>query len=463
MGVNDFLLAPIYIAIIYAIAFSIKRKMKDEELKKYFIPGLSVKIFGAIATGFIYWYYYGAGDSIYYYWRILKFKKLFARNFQDGLEAFINFPSFAESFEKYHIYQGLKAYDMSSFLTVKLAFIVNLVCFDTYILIAILFSVICYSGLWRLFKMVKSIFPDTNTKYLAYVCLFIPSVFFWGSGLFKDTVTLGCLCWGIVSLYKIFFKREKVLYNLIIVLVTMTLIGYIKGYLIMALAPAFMFWLFLHYRKIIGQKSTLLGVIATPLLVVIAAGLGAVMLNQLGGVFEKYAVQNVEKKAQDMQRWHTYRVEVLKGGDGSSYTLGHVEFTTVGILKKIPAAINVTLFRPYLWEVGNPVMLMAAVEALILFLLTLKIFLLSPGNVFRLFKHPFLGFCLVFSLIIAFSAGFTSYNFGALVRYKIPCLPFYGIILAVMMPKPKDKKVKESEVLTLDEAKIDEETLGLSS
>jgi len=44
-------------------------------------------------------------------------------------------------------------------------------------------------------------------------------------------------------------------------------------------------------------------------------------------------------------------------------------------------------------------------------------------------SNPVITFTLVFSLIFAFGVGFTSYNFGALVRYKIPCMPFYLITL----------------------------------
>jgi hypothetical protein len=44
---------------------------------------------------------------------------------------------------------------------------------------------------------------------------------------------------------------------------------------------------------------------------------------------------------------------------------------------------------------------------------------------------------LVFSIIFAFSVGFTSYNFGTLVRYKIPLMPFYYIALFILSDKDK--------------------------
>jgi hypothetical protein len=47
-------------------------------------------------------------------------------------------------------------------------------------------------------------------------------------------------------------------------------------------------------------------------------------------------------------------------------------------------------------------------------------------------KDPYVLFCLVFSLIFAFAVGISSYNFGALSRYKIPCLPFYGAFILIL-------------------------------
>ena len=41
-------------------------------------------------------------------------------------------------------------------------------------------------------------------------------------------------------------------------------------------------------------------------------------------------------------------------------------------------------------------------------------------------------FSLFFSLLYSFVAGFTSFNFGALDRYKIPALPFFMISLVVI-------------------------------
>jgi hypothetical protein len=43
-------------------------------------------------------------------------------------------------------------------------------------------------------------------------------------------------------------------------------------------------------------------------------------------------------------------------------------------------------------------------------------------------------------MILAFIIGFTTYNFGALARYKIPLIPFYLSALVIIQHLHKEKK-----------------------
>ncbi|MFT6828639.1 MAG: hypothetical protein ACI9GZ_003758, partial [Bacteroidia bacterium] len=45
------------------------------------------------------------------------------------------------------------------------------------------------------------------------------------------------------------------------------------------------------------------------------------------------------------------------------------------------------------------------------------------------FDDPFLVFCLIFSILFAFAVGVSTANFGTLMRYKIPMMPFFLILL----------------------------------
>ncbi|MEO1654454.1 MAG: hypothetical protein AAFU64_12985, partial [Bacteroidota bacterium] len=67
MDIKDIFLTPIYLAIIYLIAFIIRSQISNPQLRRYFIPALSVKIIGAIFLGLIYQFYYGGGDTFNFF------------------------------------------------------------------------------------------------------------------------------------------------------------------------------------------------------------------------------------------------------------------------------------------------------------------------------------------------------------------------------------------------------------
>jgi len=103
-------------------------------------------------------------------------------------------------------------------------------------------------------------------------------------------------------------------------------------------------------------------------------------------------------------------------------------------VKVAPQAVIVSLFRPFLFEARNPVMLLSALEAS--FFLYLTIALLFRTGIVKSFQliasQPILTFCFIFSIVLAIGVGTNSGNFGTLVRYKIPLMPFYLSALFIM-------------------------------
>jgi ABC-type sulfate transport system permease component len=114
-----------------------------------------------------------------------------------------------------------------------------------------------------------------------------------------------------------------------------------------------------------------------------------------------------------------------------------------------PAAIGTTFFRPFIWEARNIVMLLSALESLLILWFTLKN-LLSPRQFVNFFKKIFTDtlvlYCLAFSFLFAAFVGLSSLNFGSLVRYKIPAIPFYLIAMALISGKSFVLNKKEKTV-----------------
>jgi hypothetical protein len=110
------------------------------------------------------------------------------------------------------------------------------------------------------------------------------------------------------------------------------------------------------------------------------------------------------------------------------------------MLKLLPQAINVSLFRPYFWEVHKPLMVLSAIESFLLLCFTVFVIVRCRFKILGALRNADTLFALTFSLSFAFAVGVSTYNFGTLVRYKIPLLPFYLIALVLIWDYSKSDR-----------------------
>jgi hypothetical protein len=143
----------------------------------------------------------------------------------------------------------------------------------------------------------------------------------------------------------------------------------------------------------------------------------------------KYSLENIAETA----KITAYDIRYWTGRDaGSGYTLGELDGTFSSMIKLSPQAINATLFRPYLWEVNNPLMLLSALESFAVLAICIYISIRQNVRIASILSTPDVVFLLVFSLTFAFAVGVSTFNFGSLVRYKIPLLPYFLIALGLI-------------------------------
>jgi hypothetical protein len=431
----DLILTPIYLLILYVVAYQFKPFATDKRTAKYFIPGFTVKIIGAIALGLVYQFYYGGGDTFVFYQDSSLINQVLLKNFTTGLKLLYSNDRFDPEI---YLYTSRMHHfgDTSTYFVIKLAAVLSLISFNSYTVIACLFASISYSGLWNLYRTFYRLYPHLY-KPLAYSVLFIPSVFFWGSGYLKDTITLASVGWVIYGLYWVVIKKQKFLQSSFVLIASCYILYVIKIYILLCLLPAIIVWVFLQYTSNI--RSAIFKFVLTPLLLVVAAALSFYAIQVVGEDNSRYSLEAVAGTAEDTARWLAYLGETQ---GGSVYTLGDFDYSTAGMVRKALPAINVTLFRPYVWEVHNIVMMLSALESLFLLILTLYVlYKKGPLNVMKTIqKNTFVLFCLIFSVSFSFAIGISTYNFGSLVRYKIPMLPFYLLALLVIL-KPCGRRV----------------------
>jgi hypothetical protein len=179
-----------------------------------------------------------------------------------------------------------------------------------------------------------------------------------------------------------------------------------------------------------------------PFVIIIAAVSGYFTIAQVGKDDPRYALEQIGNTA----KITAYDIAYLTGHDaGSTYSLGELDGSFTGLVKLAPQAINVSLFRPYIWEVRNPLMLMSAVESVTLLALTIFVIFKRGATLFATLLNPHIIYCMVFSLTFAFAVGVSTFNFGTLSRYKIPLLPFYALALIFIYYENRETKVDEFE------------------
>ncbi len=438
MTIKDLFVTPIVLIIIYAFAFLIRPLVADHKIRKYFIPGLSVKIIGAITVGLIYQFYYGGGDTFTYF---TYGSRYIWEAFRDSPILGIKLVLAGEEYASDTFQYASKIYtygDLSSYFVVRVAGVLDILTFHTYSATAVLFAVLSFSGLWALNYVFYTLYPEQHFG-LAIAILFIPSVFFWGSGILKDTITIGALGWSTFAVYYLFIKKKNLVLSAILLLLSFYTIYVVKIYILLCFIPAAILWIF--YLRISRVKNIVLKILVAPAILSIAGVIGYYAILKVGEDNPRYDIENLANTAKITAEWIHY---VSEREGGSAYTLGDFDYSPVGMIRKFPLAVWVTLYRPFLWEAHNIVMLLSALESFALLVFTVYVFYrVGFIKTFRIISlKPFLIFCFIFSIVFAFAVGVSTYNFGTLVRYKIPMYPFFvsGLFILLYYSKRERKR-----------------------
>lgn len=426
LDIFDLLLAPFYLAIAFFLARSIAlRHIRQKPYYKYLVPALMCKFIGGICLCLVYTFYYTEGGDV--------------TNYFISAKAFVNV-LYSGDFEKFFTMLDYKNYNISSTLasgdiydciqfsssdyyalfTVTLTIPFCILGCKSLICSTILLSCVSFVGLWKLYQVFIDQFPAL-TRQFAIAIFFIPSVFFWGSGILKDTYALSAIGFFVYGLYRFQILKKRKLKYLVLIIVPVFIFIFVKPYFFFALLPGSLIWIF--FTRLNKIQNRVFKVLVIPILLITLGAVIMLSLQYLGQYLGEYSLDNILVKAvktqQDLIR------EVQYGGN--SYNIGIFEPTIAGITSKIPAALNMAFFRPYIWDARNAVMLLSGLENLFMLGFSLYILLkVKFSTLFSsLFSNPLLIFAFLFALFFAFSVGLTTANYGALARLKIPCIPFY--------------------------------------
>jgi hypothetical protein len=427
----DFTFLPFIIIAVIVYAYVIRmRKVDKEPIYRYFPLAITIKLLGGIFFCLAYTMIYDGGDTTLYFWSGKSCASLAQTDFS-GYWQILKGNVTAETLSAFnnqteHVFY---AHDPRSFAVVRYTSIFVILAGKSYLWATIFLNLFLFSAFWRFYKLLTDLYPHL-AKPLAYGFFLIPSVVFWGSGILKDTYTMAATLWFANSFYYIIIKfdRKKLIGNIFYGVLALFLFLTIKPYILFALVLGLTIWfLFGYIQKV---KSPFLRIFVFPFILILAIGGGSAVLMQLSssaGDFYSSPEAMMNKAAvtqQDLTQDYY---------GGNSYDIGEFDASYTGIISKAPVAILAGFFRPFPWEARSPLIMLSAIEnTFVFFLLMFALFGRGIKNFFKqLGKNHYVIFALTFSIVLSFMVGLTTANFGALVRYKIPFMPF--IITALLI------------------------------
>jgi hypothetical protein len=300
-------------------------------------------------------------------------------------------------------------------LVIRLNAFIRLFSFGNYHVHSLFFNFLTFIGSYSLARL---FLVFSESKWKTYLVVFlIPSFVFWSAGILKESIlifALGSFTWNV---YKLISGSHKIsTYLWILFLIPILFI--MKFYVFVALIPAILAWW-------ISQKTK--RTISIHLVTIVACLLVAL---GIGIIFPTYnfLVIMAAKQGDFINLANFLNVN-------SSIYMDYLEPNLWSFIKASPKAFINTLTRPWPTELKGILFYPPLFENLFI------IFILFIGWFYRKKVNPqqwkFIVFCLTFSILLFVIIGLTTPIIGAIVRYKIPAIPFLIFVALLFLDDSK--------------------------
>ena len=428
----DFLAAPICFIILLMVFSVIIVKYKDDRTRTLFLQAFYFKMACALIFTAFSSFYYSGGDSEMYYFAGLhlheavmddpnNFVKIFLTKVINVKTTLMDYFIYDTSI--YPIWEAM--HGEGNFFVPKLGLPFLLVFQKSYLCTAMCFSFFAFGGSIRLYKFFVYYFPE-YWREIALATLFLPSAVFWSSGMLKDPICFGSVGFLIYGVFNIAIRRHKFVTSIAWIAVSVVFLFYIKPYILFALLPGIVLWLFTEMNKLIGNR-TLRNIFTV--LTLVGGAISAFYLIQYTTSDDSVKSFRLDTIIETSAASRNQYAEFSETEAGAYYTIG----TTNPVLVFLNGIVA-TFFRPFPWEISSPIVALSVIEAMFfLFIAMSVIFKRGLFYFFRkIFAHPVFMLCFVFAFVFAAAVGSTATNFGSLSRYKIPAMPFFLVMILIL-------------------------------
>ncbi|MEO6231574.1 MAG: hypothetical protein ABJB11_08735 [Ferruginibacter sp.] len=433
LSINDLIGAPVTLVVLFLlIKWFATKLILDKQLFRLFFLGLFVKTVVIILNLFFHMYVERAGDTHAYFYYGTFISRYFSQvSFEEIIKLmFGDYNELAFSLKaKLPATTFFSATFAGNKVVILVTAILSYFTFDSYVAISIIFSMWAYIGTWLIFYKLVQLYPQLVLHLFLFVVCWPPSMFF-GSGVLKDPLCVGALG---VMFYIAFSKMVTwmgVLKNILIFSMLGIFVYLIKPYILLSFLFAYTIAMLFsginlisikRYRKMF-YAGIVIFVFAMILLITVQWE-SIVYSKSMQEIFSHILI--------------TSQAQLLVGN--TKYDLGKLEFNPTGVLFYLVKSFNVALFRPFIFEVRNAQLFLSFIESSIMLLLTAyTVFRVGIGRFFSAIGNSFLlMFSFLFVIVLAIQIGAISFNYGTLIRYKIPLTPFFFAFCFIQLSMQK--------------------------
>jgi len=487
----------LYLVIIYTIYKT--SFFKTNSIHKFAMPFFfSLKVIAGVVLYYIYTNYYkdkATGDVNKYFDDATEIYKALDGNVKDYFKILFNIDCNTPQIIKY--LSKINHWDLKS----EGNFFVN----DARTVIRFNLLLLPISGSYYYFhSLVLNLFSFIGAVYIynvfcaenherkvinSVLCFLIPSVLFWCSGVLKEGLLLFFLGLAIKAIHQLLITNEsKKIINFLILCFAMFGILLTKFYVAFALLPAIIFLLLNKFQFLKNWRSALLIFLLGGVFLYSENPLTKIFKEKLifkqkefvnvarGGYYFEVTQNNridtiyIEEKEGKNLLQSTDSIYLAKKGCLASYyknlemsdnlelktnsklhLLEHIKPVNssiylptlnnsfISIIKALPIALFNSLFLPMPWGIKNVMYIMPVIENLLLFFLIIWLIIKYKG--IKENQKQFIWFCFIYSICLLIITGITTPVLGALVRYKVPALPFIFFILTSFIDfKPRQSQ-----------------------
>jgi hypothetical protein len=402
----------LHIVTILFLLYNLTGFEKHKPLFVFFWPALLFKCAAGIGIYTLYRFYYQEGD-------VLLLLNVVQRI---GQLAYIDPGAFYEVFWHHNLdvmeYYNIYAYfeEPRQFFFVQCLVPLVILIPDPWIL-AVYLSLFAFMGTWNLANRLVSVF-GTHPLMTALAFLFFPSAVFWTSGILKEAIVIPAMFWILSYTIKWFYSQEKVVWYEVLWAIFIGFIAYrLRFHFVIPflLALGSLVWVVVlrrYFPILAGRTYWQYLLFLIPFLSVLFLGIH-LSAHYFEGNF-----------------WYTlhanYEAFLRNSGGENVYTLQGLSADPSSFIPHIPKAMGYALFGPLLFQVPMGITVLVSLEntVLLLFFLTSLVFHIQNRKAIPL--EAFAILCYI--LFVAFIIGFSTPNWGTMIRYKTAYLSFMALL-----------------------------------